>query len=140
MERDDSRRISASTAKRAGDTPNAGQVANAVVATFRDIYTTLAPIIGQEGVFALYRRSVFICSSRHTCLSSLNDSLEKDFSGLRLLLAQQTSDTATAYGDDLLKTLNELLISFIGSSLSVRLLQPVWDNSFSDTPAQDTSS
>lgn len=139
MERDDSRRISASTAKRAGDTPSAGQIANAVVATFGDIYTILAPIIGQEGVFALYRRSVFICASRHTCLSSLNDSLEKDFSGLRLLLAQQNSDTATTYGDDLLKTLNELLISFIGSSLSERLLQAVWENSLSDTPAQDTS-
>ncbi|MBC8994939.1 hypothetical protein IAI51_00120 [Pseudomonas sp. N40(2020)] len=104
------------------------------------MHTILAPIIGQEGVFALYRRSVFICASRHTCLSILNDSLEKDFSGLRLLLAQQTSDTATTYGDDLLKTLNELLISFIGSSLSERLLQAVWENSLSDTPAQDTSS
>ncbi|WP_222943980.1 hypothetical protein [Pseudomonas sp. N40(2020)] len=140
MERDDSCRISASTAKRAGNTPSAGQIANAVVATFGDIHTILAPIIGQEGVFALYRRSVFICASRHTCLSILNDSLEKDFSGLRLLLAQQTSDTATTYGDDLLKTLNELLISFIGSSLSERLLQAVWENSLSDTPAQDTSS
>lgn len=123
-----------------GDTPNAGQIANAVEATFRDIYTTLAPIIGQEGVFALYRRSVFICASRHYCLSSLNDNPEKDFSRLRSLLAQQTSDTATAYADDLLNTLNELLISFIGSSLSERLLQPVWENTFSDTRAQDNSS
>lgn len=138
MESDESRRIAASTARRTGKAPSAEEVANAIVATLRDVYLVLTPILGLGGVAALYRRSLFLCSSRHKCLCNFEGS-DPDFAWLRSLLAEQSSDTAIIYGDDLLKTFNDLLTSLIGSSLCERLLRSVWENSLSGTPSQDTS-
>jgi len=127
MERDGSDKIAASMAQRAGENPSAARIAEAVVATLRAISAILTPMIGQEEVSALYRRSLHLCTSFHPCLTDTYGSANEDLARLRCLLEQQDIDTATIYGNELLSTFYELLNSLIGTSLSEHLLRSVWE-------------
>ncbi len=126
MESDGSHKIVVSTAQRSGENPSAARIAEAVVATLREISAILTPMIGQGEFCALYRRSLHLCTSLNPCLNKTHERVDDDFARLRCLLEQQNIDTATIYGDELLNTFYELLNSLIGISLSEHLLRSAW--------------
>lgn len=140
-ESEEGRQIVASLAHRVGHTADIAQVADAIVRTLQDINAVLIPVVGPKGVAALYRRSLYVCTSLHPCLANTYESLvvAMDLVELKSLLVQQNQADAIFFGEELLKAFYELLATLIGPSLTARLLRVVWENSLSTTPAQDTS-
>ncbi|MBT0626139.1 hypothetical protein KIH32_19710 [Pseudomonas fluorescens] len=101
----------------------------------------LAPIIGQQGVAALYRRSFHLCVSTHPRLAATYDRVPAamDLIALKSVLVEQNETDALFFGEVLLTTLYELLTTLIGPSLTARLLVGVWQPSSSDTSSQEIS-
>lgn len=115
---------------------------DSILGTLTDIADALTPVVGCHGVAALYQRSVLLCATRYP---DLNDLTRKtagfastlDFAPLRLALLQHDINGIRLRGADLLYTLNHLLTSLIGASLSERLLRSAWENSLCGPPPKD---
>jgi hypothetical protein len=120
---------------------NAAQIAEAVVATCQEIDAALAPIIGQRGVAALYRRSLHLASALHPWLAATPEGFDAalGLGPLKTAFAQQSSADAVAASSALFRTFHELLGSLVGPSLTERLLRAVWTHPISAPPAQDMS-
>jgi hypothetical protein len=133
--------IAALLAGAVSDGVSAKQVAAMVASAFRGIDQALVPIIGQRGVAALYKRSVQLASHVHPWLPRPREGVHPpmDVSALTTELALQSPASAAAAGDQLLQTFGELLISLIGSSLTDRLLRPVWATLLSGASAQEST-
>jgi hypothetical protein len=101
----------------------------------------LTPIIGQRGVAALYRRSLYLSGAVHPWLSNTYEGVQPgmDLGALRSVLALQSSAAVADAGSHLLQTFYDLVATLIGPSLTARLLRSVWATSLSGPPAQDTS-
>ncbi|WP_284617108.1 hypothetical protein [Aquabacterium humicola] len=116
-------------------------MAEALVATWQQVGAALAPIIGRRGVAALLRRSLHLAAATHPCLSKVDDDADglTDLAALRAIVSAQGRTEALQVGNALLATLQELLGSLIGPSLTDRLLGAVWAAPSSDPPAQDST-
>lgn len=138
---EESRQIVASLAHRAGPHADTASIATAIVSILQDMDASLAPIIGQQGVAALYRRSLHLCVSTHPRLASIYDNVlvTADLIALKSLLVEQNETDTLFFGEALLTTFYELLVKLIGPSLTARLLADVWTPSSSDTSSQEIS-
>lgn len=140
-ESEEGRQIVASLARRVGDIADLAKTAHAIISTLQDMDAALRPIIGQQGVAALYRRSLNLCVSTHPRLAGTCDRVQAgmDLNALKSVLVEQSEVDALFFGEVLLTTFYELLITLIGPSLTARLLRDVWEPSLSDTPSQENS-
>lgn len=139
----ESRRIAASLARKAGVDASAAQVADAVLVTCQAIESALAPIIGPRGVAALHRRSLLLAARTHPWLASTpvsDQAAESPSTFQKALLSRQTSAEAAQGGAAYLQAFYDLLISLVGPSLTERLLRRVWMDFLGAPPAQDTES
>ena len=138
---EESRQIVASLAHRVGPNADSERVAHAIVSTLQDLDAALTPIIGHQGVAALYRRSLHLCVSTHSRLAGTYDSVSAtmDLTALTSILVEQSHIDALFLGEVLLTTFYELLTTLIGPSLTARLLRGVWEPSLSDTLSQENS-
>jgi len=134
-------RIVVTLAQRAAAGADAALIADAVIATWRQVDAALAPIIGHGSVTVLFMRSLHLIDPAHPWLADIHQGVETtiDLEALRAILALQDSETAAAAGGALLQTFYELLASLVGPSLTERLLHSVWEDSLSGPTAQDTS-
>lgn len=132
----------ATLAHLAAEGANAERIAGLAVSTWRDIHAALSPIIGRQGVSALYGRSLHLTHAAHPCLTVVHESALRpgEFDGLQTALSGQAGPTAAAAHDALLQTFHDLLIRLIGGSLTERLLRSVRHTPSSDHAAQDTLS
>ena len=128
-------------AHRLGNEAGAPQMAESIVAIWKEIDLALAPIIGTRGVAALYWRSLHLSSSAHPWLASIHKGAQAaiDLAALKSVIAQQTSGDAAAGSDTLFGTFHDLLAALVGSSLTERLLRSVWAQTLGGPPAQDSS-
>jgi len=140
-ESEEGRQIVASLARRGGDIADLAKTVHAIISTLQDMDAALRPIIGQQGVVALYRRSLNLCVSTHPRLDGTCDRVQAgmDLMALKSVLVEQREVDALFFGEVLLTTFYELLITLIGPSLTARLLRGVWEPSLSDTPSQENS-
>lgn len=117
------------------------RVADAMATMWRAVDAALAPIIGNLGVAALYKRSVHVTAAAHPSLAALPANLHGalDPAALTAVLARQDLASAAAAGDALLQTFCSLLATLIGPALAERLLDPIWVHLPSGNPAQDSS-
>ena len=120
--------ITRTLAQRAGASPGAGAVTNAILGTWQEVAERLAPVIGERGVDVLMRRALhltgkaypwLVVGGEHRNSDALLDKLKGRFQGCE-------ADGALAAGEDLLVNFTDLLASLIGESLTGRLLAPVW--------------
>ncbi|MFJ2465247.1 hypothetical protein [Pseudomonas sp. NPDC087615] len=137
---EESRQIVASLTHRVGPNADIAQIAHTITLTLRDMDAALTPIIGQQGVIALYRRSLHLSISTHSRLAGTYDSVQTmDLTALKAVLVEQTQADALFFGEVLLTTFYALLTTLIGPSLTARLLRGVWEPSLSDIPSQENS-
>ncbi|MBC8999882.1 hypothetical protein IAI51_25475 [Pseudomonas sp. N40(2020)] len=138
---EESRQIVASLAHQVGPNADAASIAQAIVSILQAMDAALTPIIGQQGVVALYRRSLHLCASRHPRLAHISDRAQtaQDLNALNSELVTESEADALFFGEVLLITFYELLTTLIGPSLTARLLRDVWKPSLSDTSAQENS-
>ena len=128
-------------AQRAAAGADSEQIADTVLATWRQIDTALVPIIGQGSVTVLLMRSLHLTEQAHPWLAGMQPGAQTavDLGDLRAILVHQDGETAAAAAGALLQTFYELLASLVGPSLTERLLHSVWEDSLSGSTAQDTS-
>ena len=140
MSSPESRRIAAALITRAGEGAHSEAISDAMVATWQEIDSALQPIIGHQGVAALYKRSLHLTSPNHLWLASAHASAlpPMDLDSLKAVLMRQTAAQAALGGAGLLQTFYGLLASMVGPSLTERLLRSVWADLLSGSPAQDT--
>ncbi|MGI9024323.1 MAG: hypothetical protein ACR2GP_01875 [Burkholderiaceae bacterium] len=121
---------------------DASQIADIAFSTWRGIDAALSPIIGQRGVAALFKRSLYLARAPHPCLASVYDGElgPGEFASLRIALSQQTSADASAANAALLQTFHDLLANLIGATLTEQLLRPVLDAPALNDFATDNSS
>ncbi|WP_237150687.1 MULTISPECIES: hypothetical protein [unclassified Pseudomonas] len=138
---EESRQIVASLAHRVGPNADIARIAQAIISTLRDMDVALTPIIGKQGVVALFRRSLHLCASTHPLLARTYDKVQSgmDLTALKSIIVEQSNADALFFGEVLLTTFYELLTTLIGPSLTERLLRGMWEPSLSDTPSQENS-
>ena len=107
---------------------SAREIADTVACTWRHIDESLTPIIGPQGIAALYKRSLLVTSRSHAWLaaSTAESSGHLDATALTLALAQRESNDAAVAGSELLETFYKLVNGLIGTSLTHRLLNFMW--------------
>ena len=117
------------------------QIAESIGASCRAIETALAPIIGQRGVAALFKRCLHLTARAHTWLLDVQDGVQDsmDLATLTSLLSKQTSAEAAAAGALLLQTFHDLLATLVGPSLTEQLLRSVWATFLIGPTSQDTT-
>jgi hypothetical protein len=135
------KRIQAELVQLAAQDADAARIADAAIAIWRGVDAALSPIIGQRGVAALYKRSLYLSRADFPCLAAAAEGalLSKDFDGLRAALTLQTSADAVGANGLLLQNFTELLSSLIGASLTERLLRSVLDHPTSGHALQETT-
>lgn len=138
---EESRQIVASLAHRVGSNADTATVAQAIASILQDMDAALTPIIGPQGVVALYRRSLHLCAANHPCLADIcaRVPVALELTRLKSALVEQNHTDVLFFGEQLLTTFYQLLTTLIGFSLTARLLSGVWEPSLSDTPSQETS-
>lgn len=141
IESQESKPLPATPLRRLAHGADSAQIAAAIVSKWKEIDTALTPILGQQGVAALYKRSLYLTSPVYPWLAGTHEGVVNamDLTTLEAVFAQQSSAVAASGGDLLLQTFYEVLTSLVGPSLTERLLRSIWANSSSGSPAQDTS-
>jgi hypothetical protein len=126
-------------ARLAAESADAVRIAEIAVSIWDDVGEALAPIIGQSGVGALFKRSIYLTRVAHPCLQAVNESAlaSGGLAVLQTVLAQQDAVEAVAVNAALLQHFQEVLITLIGASLTERLLRPVWEITSSGDAAQE---
>lgn len=134
--------IAAFLERAVSDGASSEEVAALVATNFKDIHDALAPIVGQRGMAALYRRTLHLCRAGNAWLpvGAEGTASEMDVSALISVLSRQTSAEAASAGTQLLESFRALLATLIGESLTERLLRPVWATLLSGPSARDTKS
>jgi hypothetical protein len=109
---------------------HAEQVANVATATWLSIYIALSPIIGQQGVAAIYKKSLSLVRRDYPWLMCAQECKRTagDFRALRTTLALQPSSTALDAHRSLVGVFYNLIRHLIGNELAERLLQHVIDH------------
>jgi hypothetical protein len=110
-----------------------------VVSVWRDIDTSLAPVIGHRGVAALFGRSLHLIRTDYPGLTAPYERIPDriDFASLQSSLSQLTSANVVTISGALLDKFVQLLINLIGVALTERLLRPVVDVHSAGAAAQE---
>lgn len=121
--------------------PSASSTLDAAVAAWQTLHASLSPIIGQRGMAALVRRSLYLTRDAHPWLAPVCETAagQDVLAALRSAFLLQAEAEATAAHGALLENFRDLLATLIGASLTDRLLRPILDNTSSGSAAQDTS-
>jgi hypothetical protein len=137
----ESSRFTAPLAHRVAEDADSRLIAGAVTALWTDIEAALQPIVGRQGVAALFKRTLHLATARHPWLAPLKSSgdVAVELAQLTALFAVQPPSLASEAGAALFEIFRELLDTLIGAPLSERLLQPAWSNSSSAANAQDST-
>jgi hypothetical protein len=108
----------------------ATEIAATVADTWRHAEQCLTPIIGPQGMAALYKRSVVLTGRSHSWLGGLDEQVQStvDLTALTSALAVRESAEAAQAGGELLQTFYRLVAGLIGPSLTDRLLRFMWQN------------
>ena len=132
--------IAAALARRVAEGSDGAQIADAIFSAWQEIDAALSPILGQQGVAALYKRSLYLTAAAYPWLAGAFQGAHAamDLTELKSIFAQQDGNNAAATGGALLQTFHELLASLVGPALTERLLRSVWEHLLSGAPAQDT--
>lgn len=105
------------------------RIAVVVAGKMHAIHSALAPIIGDQGVSALYRRCLFLVVQDATRAAPFFSSTggSDDYAALQSALTQQQAAEALKIAKALFANLYRILVSLIGVALTERLLYPMFD-------------
>lgn len=121
---------------------SSSEIAEIAVKKWRELNAVLSPILGQQGVAALYKRSLHLKRNDYPWLVAADDRevVFGDFISLKTALAKRSSAEASAANLALYQSFHITLVSLIGESLTNRLLKSILDNPLNGDAVQDTSS
>jgi hypothetical protein len=110
-------------------------LAAAVRRAHASLSQVMAPLIGQTGTNSLSARAVHLARAEYPWLAPTRhpDSTETVFGLVAASLERQAPDVALEAGTAVLATLAGLLATFIGESLTLRLLRKSWPDGFPES-------
>jgi hypothetical protein len=120
-----------------GSGKGARAVAAAAQRAHEDLVRVSAPLIGQGGIDALTRRTVYLAQRKYPWLAQPGEPDQDPFTQVISRLERQDSAVATDAAAAMLATLAGLLGAFIGEHLTANLLRKAWPGAFSDTGTSD---
>ncbi len=138
----DTPRNHATFAQLAAEGADVSRIMDMVISRWCEVTAALSPIIGQPGVAALFKRSIYLTCADYPSLVVLCEDAFRpgELAALRDALARETGADAAAANDALLRTFLDLLATLIGAPLAERLLGPVWNHSSGGDAMQETVS
>ena|SRR5689334_6187901 len=102
-------------------------VAGIAAHTWRQIVSQVSLLIGDEGVRALYRRSLHLTKAALPRFAELNNEQSQGtFDELLARFAELNAADVSNFSSTLLITFTELLATLIGEGLTTRLTQSAW--------------
>jgi hypothetical protein len=127
-------------AQRAGSAAGAAALAAAAQRAYDDLAQVSAPLIGQVGVDALTGRTLYLAQRKYPWLIHTRepDQWKGPFAQIVFCLERQDPAVATEAAGAILTILTGLLVTFIGESLTARLLRQAWPDAFSDASIEET--
>ncbi len=111
-----------------GPAAPAWTVAEASQQAWSRVFSALAPVIGQQGVAALYKRSLHLSRNEHPGMALLYERaspVSADLANLHDALSKLAEAEAAAVQAALGRRFAELLSQLIGAALAERLLHPL---------------
>jgi len=132
---------------RAGSGAGAAALAAAAGSAYGDLVRVFSPLIGDLGVEALTGRAVHLAQQQHTWLVSargpdhvpdqvhdhVNDAIGQVIAGLERQDPAVAADAAAT----VFALMTELLVTFIGASLTTGLLRQAWPDAFFDAGTEE---
>jgi hypothetical protein len=141
-------------AQHAGPAAGAEALAAAARRAYDDLARVSAPLIGQAGVDALTGRALHLARREYPWLADTREGTpartertpgtmppehaEGPFAHVILRLERQDPAVATEAAGAVFATFTGLLVTFIGESLTARLLRKAWPDAFSDASREET--
>lgn len=119
-------------AARAGSGAGATALAAAAGSAYGDLVRVFSPLIGNLGVAALTGRAVHLAQQEHTWLVSARgpDQVNEPMGQVIAGLERQDPAVAADAAATVFTLLTELLVTFIGASLTTSLLRQAWPDAF----------
>ncbi len=102
----------------------------------------VAPLIGETGMTAVCDRALHLVNLQTAGLSHEEAAGQHDdgpSARLERSLARRAPADATVAAINILTTIADLLASFIGESLTTRLLREAWPDDFADETAEEST-
>ena len=127
----------------AGPDADAAALAAAARRSYEDLANALAPLIGQTGIDTLAARAVHLAQRDYPWLATTRNPLQQQegpFTQVTLSLEQQDAALATEAAAAVLATFTGLLYTFVGESLTTRMMRQAWPDGFSDAGPEETGS
>lgn len=123
--------IASALSRLTADEAGADRFAALAAEKMHAIHLALAPIIGERGVSALYRRSLFLIGQDTPWINELYGQADAgtDYATLQSAVARQPAADALRITGRLFTTLYSVLVSLIGAALAERLLHPMFEPS-----------
>ena len=127
-------------AREAGTDANAPAIAAAARRLCEHFAQQFTPLIGDAGVAAIFARSLHLTQQHVQALAPgrAPDQQDAPFALLQRSLEQQEPAAATETAVAVLAMVGGLLASFIGESLTTRLLREAWPDDFAATSEETT--
>jgi len=128
-------------AREAGNVAESSAVAEAAGRLCEHLARQLIPLIGDAVITALCDRAVYLAQRQVPGLASppLSEPDGTPFTRVRQFIADQEPALVAEAAVALLTTLTELLASFIGESLTTRLLREAWPDDFNGDTTVETA-
>ncbi len=111
------------------------RIASIALTTYGDLAGVLVPLIGDEGVKALTSRAVYLVQQQFAAGEGTLASDDGTSDSIGSWLAKLDSSLTLDAAGKIFSALAGLLGTFIGESLTMRLLRKAWPE---DLPAMDT--
>lgn len=107
---------------------DARAVAETALVLWQKVTAALEPVIGSRGVEALFNRALQLTSTSFPWLSAARPQAdaERALTSIQECLATRDAAMALEASITLMVTLSDLLATLVGTSLTRRLLGPVW--------------
>jgi hypothetical protein len=123
-------------AREAGTDADARTIAAAARRLCERVAQQVSPLIGDAGVAAICARSLHLTQQQFPSVAPLRSSEDDTpFTRVQASLERQEAVVATKAAVTVLTTAGELLASFIGETLTTRLLREAWPDDFAgDNP------
>ena len=131
--------VSNAFADHASLSKNPEHIIELVIASWKEIYRVLRPIIGKGGIDALFHRSIEITAQDYPWLAVASTDAQSamDIDVLHQVLLKEDASHFAGASDILLLHFYYLLTNLIGLSLTDRLLRPVLDPLLNGTAIKD---
>lgn len=127
-------------ARRVGPAAGAEVIAAAADRAYNDLARVVAPIIGDIGVNALTNRALHLADGEYTWLRPARERkpAEEGLAHISGALKAQDAAVATEAAATIFARFLELLATFIGEPLAMRLVRQAWPDALPSAPAEET--